>query len=291
MRDVAKGRQTGGDGGGRDGGHWYGRAIARPYMLLFFLLAACAAPPAAAPTAAPAPVEITVFAAASLTDAFAEIGQQFSAANPAVTVTFNMAGSQQLAAQLAQGAPADVFASANTAQMTAAVDAGRVAADAPQPFVSNSLVVITPPDSTSVTTLPDLAKPGVRVVIAAPAVPAGQYALTFLDNAAQDSAFTAAFRTQVEANIVSYEENVRAVLAKVALGEADAGIVYISDVVSSDERPVVSIPIPATLNVVARYPIAPISDAPHPEAAQQFIDYVLSPPAQAILARYGFGAP
>ncbi len=235
-------------------------------------------------------VTLTVFAAASLTEAFQELGARFEADNPGVTVSFNFAGSQQLAQQLAQGAPADLFASANTAQMTNAVQTGRIAPETIQPFVSNRLVVIYPQDNPAgVQTLADLAQPGLQLVLAAPAVPVGQYSLTFLDQAAQsETAGGTPYRQAVLANVVSYEENVRAVLAKVILGEADAGIVYTNDIQPPAAASVGQIDIPDELNVVALYPIAPVQDSAHPAEARVFIDLILSPGGQAVLARYGF---
>lgn len=261
--------------------------------LVALLVAACSVPQASAPAAPPAaqPVELTVFAAASLTDAFRAIAREFEAANPGVTVMYNFAGSQQLAQQLAQGAPADVFASANEAQMRAAVDAGRVAADSVALFARNELVAVAADGTSGVSRLEDLAAPGVKVVLAAGDVPAGRYALAFLDKAAADPAFGAGYRARVEANVVSYEQNVRAVLAKVSLGEADAGIVYVTDVVAAPDSPVRRIEIPDALNVAADYPIAPVSDAQHPDAARRFVEFVGGDGARAILEQHGFRLP
>lgn len=258
-------------------------------IVLLALLAGCrpaggnATP--AAPEAEAEPVTLTVFAAASLTDAFNEIGAAFSAANPGVTVAFNFAGSNQLAAQIGEGAPADVFASANRKQMDAAVDTGRIAADAPRVFVTNRLVIVTP--AGGVAALADLAAPGTLVVLAAAEVPAGQYALEFLDKAATDPTLGAGFKAAALGNVVSYEQNVRAVLNKVALGEADAGIVYASDAAGAEG--VTIIDIPDALNVLAQYPIAPLRDGPNASLAAAFVAYVLGPEGQATLARYGFG--
>lgn len=259
-------------------------------IVLLALLAGCrpaggnATP--AAPEAEAEPVTLTVFAAASLTDAFNEIGAAFSAANPGVTVAFNFAGSNQLAAQIGEGAPADVFASANRKQMDAAVDTGRIAADAPRVFVTNRLVIVTPAGG-DVAELSGLAAPGTLVVLAAAEVPAGQYALEFLDKAATDPTLGAGFKAAALGNVVSYEQNVRAVLNKVALGEADAGIVYASDAAGAEG--VTIIDIPDALNVLAQYPIAPLSDGPNATLAAAFVTYVLGPEGQATLARYGFG--
>ena len=241
-----------------------------------------------AATTAPEGVTLNVFAAASLTGAFNEIGAAFSAAHPGVTVVFNFAGSNQLAAQIAAGAPADVFAAADGAQMDAAVESGRVEAGAARLFATNRLVVVYPADNPAgIESLPDLATPGTLVVLAAEEVPVGRYSLEFLDLAAADAAFDSGFKKAVLANVVSYEENVRSVLNKVALGEADAGIVYTSDLVGVEG--VSSLEIPDVLNILAEYPIAPLNDSAQPDAAATFVDLVLSAEGQAVLAEYGFG--
>jgi len=156
-------------------------------------------------------------------------------------------------------------------------------------FVRNRLVVIYPNENPAgIQTLRDLAKPGIKLVLAAKEVPVGQYALDFLGKASASPEYTTAFSETVTANIVSYEENVRAVLSKVSLGEADAGIVYTSDVAGEAARTIGRIDIPDQLNTIADYPIAPIKDAPNAELAQHFADYILSPEGQTILANYGF---
>lgn len=247
------------------------------------------APPTVAPTATPEPVTLNVFAAASLTDAFGEIKANFEAANPGVTVAYNFAGSNTLAQQLGQGAPADVFASANKTQMTVAIDAGRVVTGTTQIFVRNRLVVIVPKDNPAgLETLQDLAKPGLKLVLATKDVPVGQYSLDFLNKAVADTTFGAAFQDNVLANVVSYEDNVRSVLTKVALGEGDAGIVYTSDISGDAAADVVSVDIPDELNTIAQYPIGTVQDSQHAELAQAFVDYVLSSEGQAILESYGF---
>lgn len=232
--------------------------------------------------------EFTVFAAASLTEAFTEIGQQFDAANNSQTI-FNFAGSQQLAQQIGQGAPADVFASANRTQLENVIKSGQVISGTQQVFVRNRLVVVYPQDNPAqLTDLGDLAKPGIKLVLAAKEVPVGQYSLDFLAKASELPQFTGTFSDTVLANVVSYEENVRAVLSKVALGEADAGIVYSSDITRDSADKIGRIDIPDELNTIANYPIAPIKDAPNTELAQKFIDYVLSSSGQQILVDYGF---
>lgn len=235
------------------------------------------------------PIQLIVFAAASQTEAFTELGQQFEAAHPGVTVIFNLAGSQILAQQLRQAAPADVFASANQQQMDEAIQAGRVITGTTSTFARNRLVVIYPSDNPGhLSALKDLSRPGLRLVLAASQVPAGQYALSFLNKAAKDAALGATFKQDVLGNVRSYEENVRAVLTKVALGEADAGIVYVSDLSGKNAGKIGRLDIPEALNTIAEYPIAPISDSPHAEAARAFVEFVLSPQGQAVLARHGF---
>ncbi|MFZ2488024.1 MAG: molybdate ABC transporter substrate-binding protein [Anaerolineae bacterium] len=263
-------------------------------LLLIVVLSACTAPPAtqptaSAPTATMQPVTLNVFAAASLTEAFSKLGAQFEAEHPGVTVVFNFAGSQQLAQQLADGAPADVFASANQKQMDAVIASGRIANDQALPFVTNQLVVILPKDNPAkLAALSDLAKPGLKLVLAAAEVPVGQYALDFLDKATQDATLGAAFKEAVLKNVVSYEANVKAVLTKVVLGEADAGIVYGSDVSGDSAAAVQQVAIPAALNVVASYPIGTVQNSTNPDSAAAFVAYLLSPAGQAMLAEFGF---
>lgn len=233
--------------------------------------------------------ELSVFAAASLTEAFTEMAEAFGAANGGAEVTFNFAGSQQLAQQIAQGAPADVFASAGGKQMDALVESGQVRADGVQPFARNRLVVILPESNPGrIRTLKDLSRRGVKLDLAAEEAPVGQYSLAFLDAAAKDPEYGATFRTGALANVVSYEENVKAVVAKVSQGEADAGIVYESDVAVGAGARLGTIAIPAELNQVATYPIAMVEGARHPELAQAWLEYARSPEGQATLRRHGF---
>lgn len=231
---------------------------------------------------------LTVFAAASLTDAFEEIATAFEAAHPGVDVLFNFAGSSDLAAQLAEGAPADVFASANNRQMTAARDAGRVTTR-PVTFVKNRLVLIVPVENpANIAGLRDLANEGVLLVLAAPDVPVRDYTNTMLDRMAADPGYGESYREAVMANVVSEEQNVRQVAAKVALGEADAGIVYLSDVTPDISEQVMALPIPDSLNTIATYPIAITNDTANPELAQAFVDYVTSEEGQATMEAWNF---
>lgn len=248
---------------------------------------AAAAQALLAESSAPIQGNLTVFAAASLTEAFTEIGQQFQAAHPGVTITFNFGGSQQLVQQLDQGAPVDVFASANIAQMDVAIETGRVAAGAPQVFVHNRLVVVYPTDNPAqISQLQDLARPGTVLILAAAEVPVGKYSLEFLDRASQEPAFGAEYKDAVLSNVVSYEQTVKAVFTKVALGEGDAGIVYSSDISQDNTGKVGRLDIPDDLNTIADYPIAPVNDSANPELAQIFIDFVRGAEGQAILANY-----
>jgi molybdate transport system substrate-binding protein len=254
------------------------------------LLASAPAAPAVEVAMAPLePAELNVFAAASLTDAFNEIGQNFSTEHPGVTLTFNFAGSQQLAQQLGQGAPADLFASANRTQMNAAIQVGRVVSGTQRTFARNRLVVIYPADNPAgLTQLQDLARPGIKLILAAKEVPVGQYSLDFLNKAATDTAFGPGYRDDVLKNVVSYEENVRSVLTKISLGEGDVGLVYTSDITGEGADKVDGLDIPDHLNTLASYPIAVVSDSAYPTQARAFMDYILSPAAQEVLAEYGF---
>ncbi len=232
---------------------------------------------------------LTVFAAASLTEAFTEIGQEFEADHPGVTVMLNLAASQALSAQLGEGAPADLFASANTKEMNNAIAAGRVADGSQKTFAHNKLVVIYPRDNPAkLAKLQDLANPGLKLVLAAAEVPVGKYSVEFLEKASQDAAFGVTFKDDVLRNVVSYEENVKAVLTKVVLGEADAGIVYLTDIRLESADKVGRLDIPDALNAVATYPIAVVSNAEQPELAQAFLDLLLSAQGQEVLAKHGF---
>ena len=243
---------------------------------------------AASPTSQPVTGTITVFAAASLTDSFNEIATAFKAANPGVTVTFNFAGSSALRAQLDQGAPADVFASADTNQMASAAQNGDTV-DTGRLFVHNTPVIITPKNNPAgITSLADLKKSGVKLVLAAPEVPIGNYARQVLTNATKEATYGASFSDDVLKNLASNEANVKDVVAKVQLGEDDAGIVYGTDVTSSVAPALNKIDIPASVNVVADYPIAVTKSAKNAKAAQAFVDFVLSSAGQTILKKWGF---
>jgi len=251
-------------------------------VLVVLFLAGCT------PGSAPESRTLNVFAAASLTDAFTEIGRDFEAANPGVTVSFNFAGSQALRTQIEEGAPADVFASANQTEMDNLIQGSFIAANAPQVFLNNRLVLILPAENPAgLAKLEDLANPGIKLVLAAEEVPVGKYARQSL--ATMSGTFGSDFKDKVLANVVSNEDNVKQVVAKVQLGEVDAGIVYTSDAVAAPELK--TLEIPAELNVISEYPIAKLTQFANADVADAFINFVLSDGGQTILQTWGFASP
>lgn len=257
-------------------------------LVAMLLLSGCGRPVDGLPVNGSAdthPRTLLVFAAASLTGAFEEIGGAFEAEHAAVHITFNFAGSQALQTQIEQGAPADVFASADTATMDSLVTAGFVRRPAVEVLLTNQLVVILPASNPArLETLQDLGQPGVKLVLAAPDVPVGKYARQSLQK--MNAFYGAGFDNRVLANVVSNEDNVKQVVAKVQLGEADAGIVYRSDAVAAPELR--TIEIPPEQNVQAEYQIAPLADSKEAELAAAFVNYVLSTAGRVILAKWGF---
>lgn len=256
-------------------------------VLAELALAGCASPapapaettsPAAAPTAEALTGSITVFAAASLKASFEEIATAFAAENPGVTVTFSFAGSSDLATQIVEGAPADVFAAANEKTMATVTDAG-LAEGAPVLFATNVLEIAVPPGNPAgVTDFASLAEPGLRLVVCAEQVPCG--AATATVEAA----------TGVTLTPVSEETAVTDVLGKVISGEADAGLVYQTDVKGADGK-VEGIPFPESGEAVNRYPIAALAESANADAAAAFVAFVTGPKGLAVLAKAGFGAP
>jgi molybdate transport system substrate-binding protein len=229
---------------------------------------------------------LQIFAAASLTEAFQEIGAAFQAEHPGAEVAFNFGGSSDLAAQIIEGAPADVFASANIRQMRR-VQAEGLLAGWPHTFAKNRLVLIVPADNPAgIQSLEDLSREGVLLVLAAPGVPARDYTEALLDSLA--GPYGEDYPGRVRANVASEEENVRLVAAKVALGEADAGIVYVSDLTPELSAAVLALPIPDEHNTLANYPIAVLAETGQPDLARAFVAYVLSEAGQAILAKWNF---
>lgn len=226
-------------------------------------------------------VEITVHAASSLKEAFTEIERGFESANPGVSVSLNLAGSPELRTQIEHGAPADVIASADVKHMAALVE--EKLAGPSTLFTCNEPVVVTPAGEAKPATFADLAGTD-RLVFGTPELPIGAYTERILEAASKDSP---GFREKVEANVVSRELNVRQVLAKVTLGEANAAFVYRTDALSAGDS-VRVIDVPAAYNVQAEYPIAALTGSRHPEEAAAFVAFVLSSAGQASFTRRGF---
>ena len=223
-------------------------------------------------------VTLTVYAAASLTKTFEEIGEEFEKEHDGVNVEFSFGGSSDLVSQLQEGAPADVFASADEANMEKLTAAGLQAGE-PQPFASNTLEIVTPPDNPAgISSFADLAKDGVNVVVCSPQVPCGAATAK-----AEDA-------TGVTLSPVSEEQSVTDVLAKVTSGEADAGLVYVTDVAAAGDS-VLGVPFPESGDVVNTYPIVALEDSDHGDLAQAFVELVLGETGQGILEQAGFGRP
>ena len=242
------------------------------------LLAGCGGPSTAGASGSGVTGNVTVFAAASLTESFTRIGKDFEAANPGVRVTFNFAGSSALANQIDQGAPADVFASAAPANMKTVTDAGNGDAT-PTTFVKNQLVIAVPKGNPKgITGLASLTKPGVKVALCATQVPCG---------AAATKALSAA---GVRLTPVTLEQDVKSALSKVKLGEVDAALVYRTDAraASSD---VDGVEFPESAGAINEYPIVVLKKAPNKAAARAFVAYVLSDKGRSVLTRAGFQAP
>lgn len=240
-------------------------------------LTGCAAGPGGSDAAGGDRARLTVFAAASLQGAFEEIAVRFEDAHPAVAVDpIRFDGSATLATQLREGAVADVFAAADEPSMQAVVDAGRAAS--PVLFATNTLTIIVPVGNpAAVTGLADFARPDPVIVQCAREVPCGAAAERLLDAAG------------VTARVDGYEQNVTAVLTKVAAGEADAGLVYVTDAVGRGD--VETVPVPGAEAIVNRYPIAALEGASEPEAAAAFVAFVRGAVGRQVLAAHGFGAP
>lgn len=221
---------------------------------------------------------ITVFAAASLRSTFTELGRRFEASHPGTRVVFNFGGSSDLFTQLDQGAPGDVFASADTANMTKARGAGLTAAD-PVNFATNVLTIAVPPGNpANITSFADLARPDVHLVVCAPQVPCGTATRRVADAAG------------VRLSPVSEESSVTDVLGKVVTGQADAGLVYVTDVTAADGK-VTGIPFPESAKVVNTYPIAVLNKSENREVAGEFVELVIGPEGRRVMSDAGFGTP
>jgi molybdate transport system substrate-binding protein len=250
--------------------------------VLIFAVAGCASAGGQSASGGGQHREITVFAASSLTAAFTQIGKDFEAANPDVTVTFNFGPSDGLAGQIESEGVADVFASASATWMDDLASATGVSDRTD--FAKNKLVIITPPDDPAgVGSIQDLAAPGVQLVLAAEGVPVGDYARQVLENAGIAKA--------ANGNVVSNEQDDASVVAKIASGEADAGIVYASDVTEAVAPTVRAVAIPDDVNVIATYPIAVVDGSTSTELARALVRYVSGVESQATLRSFGFLPP
>jgi len=250
--------------------------------LTAMLLVTCGGSPSTASTPTPSPDPVTgsinVFAAASLTAAFKEEGTAFQAKHANASVVFNLAGSASLVTSIDNGAPADVFASADLPNMQKVVAAGN-AIGQPANFASNRLqIVVAAGNPKGIKGLADLANAGTVLILCAPAVPCGNYANQALTKAG------------VKVTPKSQEQDVNAVISKVSQGEADAGIVYVTDVKAAGQK-VQGVDIPDDQNVIASYPIATVKGGANSKGGQAFIDFLLSAAGQAVLANYGFAKP
>lgn len=272
---------------------WLASALAGVALAgVAFTLGACksSAPTSEATNHAPASEAqrtLTVFAAASLREVFTAVAAEHQRKAADVAVTFHFAGTQELRAQVEQGAQADVFAAADTKHTGELERQGLVGA--PKIFAENEPVLVVAKDASAVITSFAQLTDASRVVLGAPEVPIGRYSAQILENAAKT--FGADFASKVQAHVVSKELNVKQVLAKVVLGEADAGIVYRTDITGEAKDQVVVVAIPTQVNVIARYPIAVIAKSERGADAQAWIDTVTSAAGQAILTNAGFKVP
>jgi molybdate transport system substrate-binding protein len=248
--------------------------LAVPLAALALLAVACGSDSSSSDTTG----DITVFAAASLTESFNEIGEAFTKANPDAKVTFSFDASSALVTQISQGAPADVFASADQPNMDKLTTAGLNGTD-PVVFATNLLaIIVAKGNPKGVTGVADLAKPDVKTVLCAAEVPCGKYAQQILTSA------------NVTVTPVSFAQNVKGVVTPVTAGEADAGIVYVTDVIAAGDK-AEAVDIPSDINVVAKYPIAGVKASTKQAVDQAFIDFVLGDAGQAILEEHGFLPP
>jgi len=263
------------------------KRIIHPAALVMAVgLAACTTS-STSPSASPPSTRLTVLAAASLTKVFPQIGALFARGHPGVGYTYSFAGTDQLAAQVQQGAPADVFAGASTKYGDQLADDGQI-----KPytvFCTNQLVLITPASNPAGITSPqDLATKPVKLVIGSEVVPVGAYTRTVLSNL--DSVYGDGYSGRVLSKVVSNEDAVTSIVTKIESGEADAGFVYITDSLAAGSQ-VDTIPLPAEAQAVAKYPAAVVSASTHGSTAQAFVEFLLTPPAQDLLRKAGFGAP
>jgi molybdate transport system substrate-binding protein len=273
--------------------------IAASALVALGLVAACAGGHGAGPTpptpgsavgsSSPPPTALTVFAAASLKKPFGAVEAGYRTAHPEVTLTFSFDASSALEAQIEQGAPADVFASADTKNPQKLVDGG-FATGPVTSFAGNHLAIIVPTANPAGISSPlDLAMPGLKLIAAGDDVPIRKYADQLVDNLAREAGYPADFSVKVRANVVSREDNVAAVVSKIELGEGDAAIVYVTDAKGSTK--VTPIAVPDRANVPATYGAVSVKVSKRPDAAAAFIAWLAGPGGQSILAEYGFLPP
>lgn len=247
-------------------------------LLSVTLVSGCGSSTEPSSSSTPAPTNLVVFAAASLKQSFTQLGEQFKTANPGSSVEFSFAGSSDLVTQLTQGAKADVFASADTKNMDKAKDAGLLAGD-PVNFATNTLTIaVAPGNPKGIKSFQELTKDGLNVVVCAPQVPCGS-ATEKVEKA-----------TGVELKPVSEESSVTDVLNKVTTGEADAGVVYVTDVTGAGDK-VTGVEFPESKDAVNTYPIASLKDSANAELAKKFVEYVTGEAGQKVLDQAGFGKP
>jgi molybdate transport system substrate-binding protein len=263
-------------------------------------VAACSsgsgAHPAATSASAPAPGgavgasgELQIYAASSLKATLGNVADAWHVANPGSALTISTDSSSALETKIEQGAPADVFLSADTSNPTKLVDAGLASGDS-VPFAGNRLVVIVPKGNPAGIQSPqDLARPGIKIIAAGDKVPITRYATQLVANLAKAPGYPADFATAYAANVASQEDNVSGIVSKVALGEGDAGVVYVTDARGSEK--VDTIDVPATANVPAVYGGVVVKASRDPVAAKAFLDWLAGPDGQAILASFGFLPP
>ena len=268
--------------------------------LLALVVGACSSAATAAPSGAPAsgggpfptaprPTSLTIYAAASLKAALAGVQGAYQAAHPGTTLTISTDSSAALETQIEQGAPADVFLSADMSNPQR-LAAANLAAGALVPFAANRLAVIVPVGNPAgIRTPADLARPGVKIIAAGDAVPITKYAAQLVANLAAQPGYPAGFAAAYAANVVSKEDNVAAVVAKIELGEGDAGIVYVTDATSSTNS--TSVAVPDAANVPATYAAVVVKASKDQAAAQGFLAWLVGPDGQSILASFGFLPP
>ncbi len=253
-------------------------------MAVVLVLTGCGGP--AAGSSAPPSLDLVVFGAASLKGVLEQAKPAYEAAHPGTRLTISTDSSATLATQIEQGAPADVFLSADTANPRRLVDGGFAEGD-PVPFAANDLAVIVPAGNPARLVSPaGLATPGVKVIAAGDKVPITSYASQLVANLAGQPGYPAGFAAAYDANVASREDNVKAVVAKIQLGEGDAGIVYATDAAAA--RDVETLEVPATANVAATYAGVVVEASAHRDAATAFLDWMAGPGGQAILADAGF---